>query len=199
VLRAQTGHVDLGGRPAHDVAADHRVLIPQQAYVFRGTLDENLRYLRPGATAVDLDEAVDAVGLRDLVARLGGYGADVEPAALSSGERQLVALARAWLSPARLVVLDEATCHLDPTAEDTAEGAFARRGGTLVVVAHRISSALRARRILVMDGPATAVGTHDELLDRSPMYRELVGHWLDPSERPPDGPGPGPERALRVR
>jgi ATP-binding cassette subfamily C protein len=181
VLRPQAGSIHHGGRATHEVAARHRVLIPQQAYVFRGSLGENLRYHRPDATTGDLDRAVAALGMQALVARSGGYGATFEPGDLSSGERQLVALARAYLSPARLIVLDEASCHLDPGAEAVAEQAFAARGGTLVVVAHRISSALRARRILVMDGLVTAVGTHDDLVDRSPLYRDLVGHWLEPA------------------
>jgi ATP-binding cassette subfamily C protein len=92
-----------------------------------------------------------------------------------------VALARAYLAPARLVVLDEATCHLDPTAEAVVEEAFARRPGTtLVVVAHRLSSARRARRILLMDGTHVVAGRHDELVERSPLYRDLVGHWAEP-------------------
>jgi ABC-type multidrug transport system fused ATPase/permease subunit len=96
---------------------------------------------------------------------------------MSAGERQLIALARAYLAPARLVILDEATCHLDPRAEATAEAAFARRGGTLVVVAHRISSALRARRVLLMDGTSVLLGSHDELVHAAPLYADLVGQW----------------------
>jgi ABC-type multidrug transport system fused ATPase/permease subunit len=118
------------------------------------------------------------------MAALGGPGGRVDPAALSAGERQLVALARAYLSPAPLALLDEATCHLDPEAEARAERAFAARpGGTLVVVAHRISSAYRADRVLVMDGPRTAYGTHEELLRGSAPYRDLVGGWSVPAER----------------
>jgi ATP-binding cassette, subfamily C, bacterial len=183
VLRPQEGTVAHGGRPAHTVDPGARVLIPQQAYAFRGTLRDNLRYLHPEAETADIDRAVAAVGMQPLAERLGGYDAELDPAGLSAGERQLVALARAYLSPARLIVLDEATCHLDPTAEAIAEHAFAARGGTLVVVAHRISSASRARRILVMDGRETALGTHDDLVVRSPLYRELVGHWLAPDAR----------------
>ena len=113
--------------------------------------------------------------LRD---RLGGYDAQLEPATLSAGERQLVALARAYVAPAPLVIVDEATCHLDPASEARFERAFAARGGTLVVIAHRISSAQRARRILVLDDDGgAAVGTHAELLGRSKLYRDLVGHW----------------------
>jgi ATP-binding cassette subfamily C protein len=112
-----------------------------------------------------------------LVVRLGGTGAELVPGELSAGERQLLALARAYLSPAPLVVLDEATCHLDPVAERRAEEAFAGRGGTLIVIAHRISSALRARRVLVLDGAGATVGDNDTLRATSPLYRELLGHW----------------------
>jgi ATP-binding cassette subfamily C protein len=108
---------------------------------------------------------------------LGGYGAQVDPAALSAGERQLVALTRAYLSPARIVLLDEATCHLDPAAEARAEEAFAARDGTLIVIAHRLTSALRARRVLVMDGSRAQVGTHEEMVAASRLYRDLVGRW----------------------
>jgi ATP-binding cassette subfamily C protein len=99
----------------------------------------------------------------------------VDPAALSAGERQLIALTRAYLSAAPLALLDEATCHLDPAAEARAERAFAGRpGGTLLVVAHRLGSARRAGRILVMDGARTACGTHDDLLRASALYRQLT-------------------------
>lgn len=75
------------------------------------------------------------------------------------------------------MILDEATCHLDPAAEARAEEAFAGRPGTLLVIAHRMSSALRARRVLVLDGVRAELGTHEELLAGSPLYRDLVGHW----------------------
>ncbi|MFG3506546.1 ATP-binding cassette domain-containing protein [Streptomyces sp. NPDC047821] len=181
VLEPAAGQVRLGGVPVRSLPAGglarHRVLIPQEAYVFAGTLGENLTYLEPGAGPAAVDAAVDAVGARALVERLGGYGAPVDPQALSAGERQLIALVRAYLPPAGLVVLDEATCHLDPAAEACAEEAFARRPGTLVVCAHRISSALRADRVLVLDGARAGLGTHEELLAGSALYRDLVGHW----------------------
>jgi len=75
------------------------------------------------------------------------------------------------------LLLDEATCHLDPVAEATAEHALRARPGTLVVVAHRLSSALRADRVLVLDGARAECGTHAELLERSALYRDLMGHW----------------------
>ncbi|MBB4700851.1 ABC transporter ATP-binding protein [Sphaerisporangium siamense] len=168
-LRAPlAGHVRL----ATDVA-----LIPQEAYVFTGTLGDNLRYLRPGASDDELRAAVKAVGMEALAARLGGPAGHVDPAALSAGERQLVSLARVHLSPARLVILDEATCHLDPAAEARAEAAFAARPDTtLIVIAHRTTSALRADQVLVLDGTKAALGTHDELVASSPLYADLTGH-----------------------
>lgn len=174
--RPDHGEVTLGGTPAADISpaalADLRVLIPQEAYVFTGTLRENLTYLRPAASTEDLDSAVAAIG-----AEFGNYDAEIRPQDMSAGERQLVALVRAYLSASPLVVLDEATCHLDPAAERRAEMAFADRPGTLVVIAHRISSALRADRILVMDGAGATVGDHDTLLRTSPLYLDLLGHW----------------------
>ena len=181
-LRPDGGQVLRGGVPTADLGPDWRVLIPQQAYVFSGTLEENLTYFRgegerPGKG--ELDAAAEEVGLVPLLSRVGGYGAEVSPAALSAGERQLIALTRAYLSPAPVVILDEATCYLDPAAEHRAEEAFARRGGTLIVVAHRITSARRATRILVLDGVRAQAGGHDELLTASALYRDLAGCWTD--------------------
>ena len=181
MLEPTSGRLLLGGVPPSELSTESlaatRVLIPQEAYVFSGPLMENLTYLLPDASISEVTEAVEAVGADKLVAKLGGFGAKVRPGDLSAGERQLIALARAYLSPAPLVVLDEATCFLDPDAERRAEEAFAARGGTLIVIAHRISSALRARRILVLDGNKAALGTHQTLMRSSPLYRELLGHW----------------------
>jgi ATP-binding cassette subfamily C protein len=172
------------GRPAAELAA-LRVLVPQEAYVFSGTVGDNLAYLRTDASRSELDTAVEAFGLRPLVERLGGLDGTVRPAELSPGERQLLALVRAHLSPAPLLLLDEATCHLDPAAEARAEENLARRPGTLLVVAHRLSSAVRADRTLVLDGVRAECGTHEELLSRSPLYRELTGHWHTGPPRQP--------------
>jgi ATP-binding cassette, subfamily C, bacterial len=181
MLAPTSGRLLLGGVPPSELSTDRlamtRVLIPQEAYTFSGTVMENLIYLLPDASVDEVQQAVEAVGAETLVDRLGGLGARLRPGELSPGERQLIALARAYLSPAPLVVLDEATCFLDPETERRAEEAFAARGGTLIVIAHRISSAMRARRILVLDGNKAAVGTHQTLLRTSPLYRELLGHW----------------------
>lgn len=180
LLTPGRGTIRMYGRPVSETV-DRRVLIPQEAYVFSGTLADNLSHLRPDPVPeAELLAAAEAVGLAPLLRTLGGPDSPVDPAALSAGERQLIALTRAYLSHAPLALLDEATCHLDPEAEERAERAFARRersGGALIVVAHRISSARRAHHVLVMDGQDTALGTHGDLLRRSPLYRELVGSW----------------------
>lgn len=190
LLEPEAGEISIGevpvGRLDTRALSRHRTLIPQEAYVFPGSVFENVTYLREYVSPAELNHAVDQLGMRSFVARLGGFAADLEPHSLSAGERQLVTLLRAYLSPARIVVLDEATCHLDPAAEATVEQAFARRPGTLIVIAHRISSALRARRVLVLDGREVWLGTHEEVLARSSLYRDLVGYW-------DSGSGPAPE------
>jgi ABC-type multidrug transport system fused ATPase/permease subunit len=176
MLQPDNGKILVGGVPADHLDPAARVLIPQEAYVFRGSLLDNLTYLA-NAPRIAVDEAVAAVGMADLVRRLGGYSAEIDPMTLSAGQRQLIALARAYLAPARLMVLDEATCHLDPPTEAHVETAFARRAGTLIVVAHRLTSARRARRVLVMDGTRVLLGTHDELASTDPLYADLAGYW----------------------
>ncbi|MEV1007573.1 ABC transporter ATP-binding protein [Streptomyces sp. NPDC049881] len=182
-LVPDTGRVCLGDRPVAGLdrreLAGLRALVPQEAYVFSGPLRDNLAYLAPDAPPERVRAAVAAFGLDGLVDRLGGLGAPLDPARLSAGERQSVALARAWLSPAPLLLLDEATSGLDPAAELRAETALAARPGTLLVVAHRLSSAARADRVLLLDGVRPALGTHAGLLRESDAYRAMVGAWED--------------------
>ncbi|WP_234466951.1 ATP-binding cassette domain-containing protein, partial [Streptomyces sp. MBT60] len=180
--RPTGGAVRWRGRPARPAdATSVRVLLPQHAYVFSGSLRDNLRYLRPDARDREIAAMADAVGLDTLLSRLGSLDAAVEPDRLSQGERQLVALGRAYLAAPPLLILDEATSRLDPAAETRAELAFATLPGALVVVAHRLSSARRADRTLVMDGPRTRCGTPGELLRSSALYRDLSGLW-EPEE-----------------
>ncbi|MFG2475011.1 ATP-binding cassette domain-containing protein [Streptomyces fagopyri] len=183
------GHVVLGGtavdRLSPEELARVRVLLPQDAYVFAGELQENLRWLHPSASERDVMSAVRALGAAPLVERLGGLEATVEPAALSAGERQILALVRAHLSPARLVILDEATRHLDAQAELQVEQAFRVRPGTVVTITHRPGPARGADRVLFLDGDRALVGTHRELLSTAPGYRALVGGHgadLDPTD-----------------
>lgn len=188
MLSPDAGTVLVAGAPAHRGPGatgpdPRRTLLPQQAYVFTGTVRENLTHLSPGPGGArapgdaQVRRAISALGLEGLVDRLGGLDAEVSPRLLSRGEGQQLALAAAYLSPAPLLLLDEATCHLDPRAEERAERALAERPGTLVVVAHRVSSAARADRVLVLDGTRAVCGTHAELPARSPLYRDLVGKW----------------------
>ncbi|XUZ27808.1 ATP-binding cassette domain-containing protein [Streptomyces sp. RMIT01] len=182
--RPTGGAVRWRGRPARPAdATSVRVLLPQHAYVFSGSLRDNLRYLRPDVGDREIAAMAQAVGLDALLSRLGSLDADVEPERLSQGERQLVALGRAYLAAPPLLILDEATSRLDPAAETRAELAFAALPGALVVVAHRLSSARRADRTLVMDGPRTRCGTHGELLRSSALYRDLSGLW-EPEDEP---------------
>jgi ABC-type multidrug transport system fused ATPase/permease subunit len=182
VLAPQRGEVLCGGVSVlsldPSVRARLRVLIPQEAYVFDGTTWENLTYLAPGTSVREVDRTIDRLGMRSLIDRIGGYEAPIDLAVLSAGERQLITLARAYLSPAPITLLDEATCHLDPRAEELVERAFSQRSGTLIVVAHRISSARRARRVAVMDGTQLTVGAQAEVLVNSSLYRDFVGYWL---------------------
>jgi ATP-binding cassette subfamily C protein len=182
------------------------VLIPQEAYVFTASVRENLCYLRPAASDEEIRDAVTAVGAAGLVTRLGGVEAQLDPGRLSAGERQLISLARAYLSPAPIAILDEATCHLDPEAESLAERAFAAQGRTLIVIAHRVSSALRAKRVLVLDGTRAIAGDHATVAASSALYLELLGHWtapeaphLEPARLLSDTDGLDPGAGSRLR
>ncbi|MGW6587656.1 ATP-binding cassette domain-containing protein [Streptomyces sp. MCL20-2] len=193
--RPTGGAVRWRGRPARPAdATSVRVLLPQHAYVFSGSLRDNLRYLRPDARDREIAAMADAVGLDTLLTRLGSLEAAVEPDRLSQGERQLVALGRAYLAAPPLLILDEATSRLDPAAETRAELAFAALPGALVVVAHRLSSARRADRILVMDGPRTQCDTPAELLRTSALYRDLSGLWEPEEEAEGEPEAPTEER-----
>ncbi|WP_406268986.1 ABC transporter ATP-binding protein/permease [Actinacidiphila glaucinigra] len=186
LLPPDSGTVRLDGRPLggfewHSLRTSVN-LVPQQGYLFTGSVRANLAYHRDGVTDAELEGAVRAVGAESLVDRLGGLDAHLAPAQLSAGERQILVLTRAFLANAVVTILDEATCHLDPAAEARAEEAFSRREGTLVVIAHRISSALRAEVTMVMDHTRVQVGTHEELLRSSARYAALVGHWSETEE-----------------
>jgi len=179
LLPPESGSVALFGAPLTSIPADRlpefRVLIPQEAYIFAGTVRENLAYLRPDATDAEITEAAGLVGSSALLDTLGGLDARLVPALLSAGQRQLLALTRAHLSRAPIVLLDEATCHLDHAAERRAEAAFRDRPGAVVLVAHRLGSARRADRVLLLDAERTELGTHAQLAARCPQYAELVG------------------------
>jgi ATP-binding cassette subfamily C protein len=180
VLQPESGRIELDGWDIGDwppaQARQAVVVIPQEAYVFAGSLRENLGYLNPRATDDDIVRAVRRLGLSPLLHRVGSLYAPLPAgvAGLSAGEAQLLTLCRAWLSPGRLIILDEAGSHLDPAAELHAERAFRERGATMITIAHRLDVARRADRILMLDETAT-VGDDITLRSTSELYRRMLG------------------------
>ncbi len=155
-------------------------LVAQDTYLFNDTLRANIRLARPGASDADVAAAVERAALREFVESLP-EGLDTvvgeRGAQLSGGQRQRVAIARAFLKDAPVLILDEATSHLDAVSEQEVRRALDRlaRGRTTVVIAHRLSTVRDADRILVFDeGRLVETGTHDALLAGSGLYRRLV-------------------------
>ncbi|HEX4821053.1 MAG TPA: ABC transporter ATP-binding protein [Acidimicrobiales bacterium] len=158
-------------------------VVPQEGFLFNGTIRDNVRIAKAGATDAEVDDALRAVGVYERFSLLP-QGLDTavreRGSRLSAGEKQLVSLARAALADPAVLVLDEATSSLDPGTELLVEEALERlmRGRTVVVIAHRLSTAERADRIGVVDaGGLIELGTHQELLDRDGRYAALYATW----------------------
>ncbi|HYL53376.1 MAG TPA: ABC transporter ATP-binding protein [Acidimicrobiia bacterium] len=178
----RVGDVDL--RQATFVSLRERiVVVPQEGFLFAGTLRDNVRVGRPAASDAEVDEALRALGLLDrFLAFPDGLETEVRErgSRLSAGERQLISLARAALADPTVLILDEATSNLDPGTERSVEQALERltHGRTVVVVAHRLSTAARADRIAVIfDGRLTELGTHEELVAHEGHYASLYRAW----------------------
>jgi ATP-binding cassette subfamily B protein len=163
--------------------AEHVVLIPQEGFLFNGTLRDNLRYARPDSSDERLWEVCAAIGVDDWVRALPERLDTLvreRGSRFSAGERQLIALARALLADPSVIVLDEATSNLDPETEVRVDRALAAllESRTAIVIAHRLRTAQSADRVVMMDaGRVIAVGTHAELLGGSPEYASLVAVW----------------------
>ena len=158
-------------------------IVPQEGFLFAGTIAENIAFGRPGASAEEVAAATAAVGADEFIARLeDGYATELGERGfrLSLGQRQLVAFARALLADPRILILDEATSSVDIGTERKIERALRRllHGRTAFVIAHRLSTIRDADVIVVLEhGLVVEQGTHDELLRRDGLYASLYGSW----------------------
>lgn len=160
------------------------VVVPQEGFLFNGTIRDNVRVVRPEASEAEVLAALDALGLRErFEAFENGLDTEVNErgSRLSAGEKQLVSLARAALVDPAVLVLDEATSSLDPGTEHLVEEAMERlmEGRTVIVIAHRLSTSERADRVgVVTEGTLRELGTHDELVAQGGHYAALYATWV---------------------
>lgn len=190
----QSGQVLVDGTPIDqfDLPSYRRRLgvVPQESHLFAGTVRENIAYGRPEASDLEVEMAARSVGAIAVIAGLPqkfNHRIEDRGRNLSAGQRQLIALARAELVDPDVLLLDEATASLDPAAEAAVLDATRRlsRGRTTVVVAHRMTTAAAAERIVVMEeGRIAEIGSHQELLAAGGAYARLYESQTRPSDRP---------------
>jgi ATP-binding cassette subfamily B protein len=183
------GRVLLDGVDLRDLALPHLrrgvVMVTQEAFLFSGTVAENIAIGRPDATREDMEQAAKAIGAHDFIAALPeGYDTDVRKRGgrISAGQRQLVAFARALLADPAVLILDEATSSLDIPGERAVQRAMETvlRGRTAVVIAHRLSTVEIADRVLVMEGGRIVEdGSPAELIAGTGRFADLHRAWRD--------------------
>ncbi len=183
----RAGRITIDGHDLNDVTQEslRRQLgvVPQEGFLFAGTVRENIAFSKPDATDEEIVHAAKTVGAHDFVVQLeDGYETNLQERGtrLSSGQRQLVALARALLADPRILVLDEATSAVDIGTERKIESALRLllSGRTAFIIAHRLSTIRGADLIVVLEhGQIVEQGTHDELLRRNGLYTSLYGDW----------------------
>jgi ATP-binding cassette subfamily B protein len=177
------GH-DLRSVQAHSLRSQMGI-VPQEGFLFSGTVRENISFGRPDATDAEIRDAARAVGADDFISALeNGYDTEVgeRGVQLSAGQRQLLAFARALVADPRILVLDEATSNVDVHTESLIEEGLRRlvAGRTAIVIAHRLSTIRDAGRIIVLEhGQIVEHGTHDELLDAGGRYWQLYRDWAE--------------------
>lgn len=187
------GSVRFGGVDLRDATLsslrERIVVVPQEGFLFHGTILDNVRVGRPDATDGDVEDALADLGVLERFKALpDGLGTEVRErgSRLSAGERQLVSLARAALADPAVLVLDEATSNLDPGTERAVEVALEQltERRTVIVVAHRLSTAARADRVAVIDaGRLVELGPHEDLVRREGRYAALFASWSATSVR----------------
>ena len=183
------GRVLVDGHDLRDVSAhslrSQMGIVPQEAFLFSGTVAENIAFGRPEATLQEVRDAATAVGAHPFVEALEqGYDTQVgeRGVALSSGQRQLLAFARALIADPRILILDEATSNVDLHTEGRIEVGLRRllAGRTAIVIAHRLSTIRQAGRIVVLEGgQIVEQGTHDDLIEAEGAYWSLYRDWAE--------------------